>query len=359
MKKKVSSGSSNRSGRRRGQKNGAVSRPAPDKQQQKKQGCQPADKTEGDSPPKKKMKGNKKRVKRHKQFTTGDADVEDPSLSGTMDGPKEGVHKPPGISAVQLTEGLDDAMVDHPSISTTEYDPHQRRRALQLARAEERRREMERKRLEKQELEQQRQEEEAKKLELLKKLAQEAEELSVNKEKEDNTKTITQENLDLQGRLAELEALRQAEKTTLLEHKGKQLERMLSTAELEAQEALMRAKQISERVKAEEERKRKEENKKEQEKERRLKEEEEQLIQKKKEEEHRRRAAEKARLQAEEETDHKLKGKEEMNYKMRLELQTQKHYQQLTSHVFSYFRYVPPATSAKNKSKKPVRTKRK
>ena len=367
-KKKGSGGSSSRSGRRKGQKNGTVSRPAPVKQQEKQE-CKASDKTASDLQ-KKKAKGNsKKRVKRQKRSATKDADDEDPSLSETVDEPKD---SSTGISAVQLAERLDDPVVaNQPSaegeeglVSTAECDSRQRRRSLQLERAEERRREIERKRLEKRQLEQQRQEEEAKKQELLEKLALEAKQLSIEKKEEETIKLVAktaQEESDLNGRLADLEALRQAERTKLLEYRGEQFERMLSSAELEAQEAIMRSKQIRERVMAEEERRSREEHKKELERQRRLKEDEEQQIQQKKEEEEQsRRAIEKARLQAVEETGRKLKGKEEMNYKMRLELQTQRHYQQLTSHFFSYFRYVPPATSSsKNKRKNTVRTKKK
>ena len=257
----MSSGGSSRSGRRKGQKNGTVSKPAPTKQQEKQE-CRASEKIPSDLQ-RKKAKGNsKKRVKRQKRSATKDTDGEDLSLSGTVDEPKD---RSTGISAVQLAEGLYGAeMTDHLSgegeeglSSTAEGDSRQRRRSLQLARAEDRRREIERKRLEKRELEQQRQEEEVKKQELLEKLAQEAKESSVVKEEEETMKLVAktaQEESVLNGRLADLEALRQAEKTRLLEYRGEQFERMLSSAELEAQEAIIRSKQIRQRVKAEEER---------------------------------------------------------------------------------------------------------
>lgn len=343
------------------------------KQKEDEHECRPADKPASDSP-QKKVKGNgKKRTRKHKRSATKDTDSEKASQSGTMDEPEEGLHKPEeglhkpmatGISAVQLAEGLDDTVSgDQISVegegqeTLTETDPRQRRRSLQLARAEERRREIERKRSEKRELEQLRQEEEARKQELLEKLAKEAkgspEEEAGEGETKNNEAVLIQEE---DHQIADLEAQRQKDKNMLLlEYKGQLVERELSTAEHEAQEAIAKARQMRLRLRAEEEKKRRQQQEMEQERQRRLKEEEEQRAQnqKEEEEEQKRKTVEKARFQAVEEAGRKLKAKEEMNYKMRLELLTQRHYQQMSTHLFSYFRYVPPATgTAKNKRKK-------
>ena len=265
------------------------------------------------------------------------------------------------VTAYQLAESLTEAEIEEITNKTesTEVQNHvnlkERRRALQSARAEERRREIEKKRAEKKELEILKKREEEKQAILTEQiisLSQEQEE-----PREDNTDDMSVDETEsdhvideMQLRLQRLESV--SHQPTMLEFNGQQLERQLTQSEIEAQEAVKRARELREHIRQEETRKQKEMEEKE--KEIALEKERQRHIEEQK------KLSEETKREIAVKEAGKLHAKEDMNYKMHLELLAQNHSQKMSSsHVFSYFRYFPTPAKQSKKDKKRSRTTRK
>ena len=225
-----------------------------------------------------------------------------------------------------------------------------KRSDLQSARAEKRRLEIERKRQEKKELEMQKAQELARQAELRERLASYEEEPEINKENVEEKSIISllddgmqvpEETTDKPSAINLKELLNYDEPSTTTP---------LMEKEPSESAVLRKAREAREKAQMEEMKRR--ESLKEQQ---RLKElEEESQNKAKAEQEHK---EEIVREQSIKEIGKKLKGKEQLNYKMRLELEAQKFHQQRTpSHFFSYFCYVPPKQNkdnSNNKKRKP------
>lgn len=244
----------------------------------------------------------------------------------------------------------------------------ERKRLIQL-KAEERRKEIERKRLEKRDMELKKTEEEERKRQLLLKLVAKEEEQKrqlllklVGKEEQDNSdledkmesavevddNSVFMKNSQLE--LSEKLKLSTDKDVTTTSPDNSGFERLLSISEARAQEAIRKAKEMRERLRKEEEqRKRQIEEMEKREQERKQQEEEQQL--------QREEASKEQVIRTVAKT---AKGKEELDYMMRLELEKQKHSQSIApSHTFSYFRYLPQKPPPKKDKRRNTRRGRK
>ena len=265
------------------------------------------------------------------------------------------------VTAYQLAESLTETEIEEITNKTesTDVQNHvnlkEQRRALQSARADERRREIEKKRAEKRELEILKKKEEEKQAILTEQITSLSQEQELKEDNTDDTSVDETESDhvidEMQSRLQRLESVSH-QPTMMLEFNGQQLERQLTQSEIKAQEAVKRARELREHIRQEETRKQKEMEEKE--KEIALEKERQRHI-----EEQKKLSEETKREMAVKEAG-KLHAKEDMNYKMHLELLTQNHTQKMSSsHVFSYFRYFPTPAKQTKKDKKRSRTTRK
>lgn len=260
------------------------------------------------------------------------------------------------ITPLQLASDLTDINIDEIPEGTEELVLEKtngpKRSDLQSARAEKRRLEIERKRQEKKELEMQKAQELARQAELRERLASYEEEPEINKENVEEKSIISllddgmevpEESTDKPSALNLKEILKSDEPPTTT-----------PLIEKEPSESAILRKAREAREKAQMEEMKRRESLKEQQKVKEIEVESQKKLKADQE-----RKEEIVREQSIKELGKKLKGKEQLNYKMRLELEAQKFHQQRTPHFFSYFCYVPPKQNkdnSNNKKKKPKLT---
>lgn len=252
-------------------------------------------------------------------------------------------HQVSSITAAQLAEELTEAEIDNVSDvkdqRTTSVSD--RRSMLQSARAEQRRREIEKKRQEKKELELIKNQEMAKQSMLMDELS------SYKEEANDNENTQERSIMSLMAEDTTSEEIVYNHSILMIPQNYYNIEDEPSKDESEVQDALKKARELKEKAKLEESRQK--QVLLEEQRQRQLKEERE--IKHKKDLEH---IEDLKREKAIKDAGRNLKAKEELNYKMRLELEAQKHQQRKSpSHIFSYFCYLPnPPKQTKDKKKK-------
>ena len=248
------------------------------------------------------------------------------------------------ISAAQLAEELTEADIDNVSDMKDQrrMSVSDRRSMLQSARAEQRRCEIEKKRQEKKELELMKSQEMAKQSMLI-------DELSSYKE-ETNDKENTQERsiMSLMEEDSTSEEIVYNHSILMIPQSYYyNVEDEPSKGESEVQDTIKKARELKEKAQLEESR-----HKQvllEEQRQRQLKEERERKHKKDLE-----LVEDLKRENTIKDAGRNLKGKEELNYKMRLDLEAQKHQQRKSpSHIFSYFCYLPnPPKQTKDKKKK-------